>query len=161
MVESYESYEVIFEDITEIKPAEILARSFYREGREYKIDIQKYLGKTVLRIKISCKNGNGIRFRKILISKECKFDCGCDTVVIIDYPGKDFHTSGKNIWCVNASKIAERLSCSREYPLLGAIARTGLTSLHSLILEIYKDYDKMEAHRRALAVRRGFEGLKI
>ncbi len=156
-----ESYEVVFEDITEIKPAEILARSFYREGGGYKIDVQKYLGRTVLRLKVTGIGGNGMKFRRILISRECKFDYGCDTVVIIDYPGKDFHTSGKNIWCVNATKIAERLSCSREYPLLGAIARVGLISLQSLILEIYKNYDKMEAHRRALAVKRGFEGLKV
>jgi len=155
------SYEVVFEDITEIKPAEILARSVYREGREYKIDIQKYLGKTVLRIKISDKNGNCTKFKKILISKECKYEYGSDTVVIMDYPGKDFHSTGKNVWCINASKIAKRFSCSREYPLIGAIARAGLISLHSIILEIYKDYDKMEAHKRALAVRRGFEGLKV
>lgn len=156
-----ESYEVVFEDISEIKPAEILARSFHREGKDYKLDIQKLQGRTVLKIKITSKNGNCIKFKRIFVSKECKHEFEKDTAVIVDYPGKDFHRTGKNVWCINASEIAERFSCSKEYPLLGAIARTGLISLHSIILEIYQSYNKMDAHKRALAVRRGFEGLKV
>ncbi|MBO8181448.1 MAG: hypothetical protein H0Z28_01485 [Archaeoglobus sp.] len=157
------SYEIVFEDISETKPAEILARSFYREGKECKIDIKRESGKVVIRVRISGKNGNGNgkRFKKIIISRERISECGEDTAIILDYPGKRFHKLGKNVWCINASKIAEKFSCSREFPLLGAIARTGLISLHSLILEIYNDYDKMEAHKRALAVRRGFEGLRV
>ena len=156
-----ESYEIVFEDASEIKPAEILARSFYREGKEYRIDIREEAGKIVIRIKISGKNGNGKRFKKIIVSKECITEYSKDTALILDYPGRNFHKLGRNVWCINASKIAEKFSCSREFPLLGAIARTGIVSLHSLILEIYNDYDKMEAHKKALAVRRGFEGLRV
>jgi hypothetical protein len=155
------SCEIVFEEISDVTPAKILARSLYREGKEYKIEINKTLGKNFVRIEISDKNGKDKkRPRRILVSSEC-VDYGEDTAVIIDYPGKDFHKLGKNVWCINASKIAEKFSCSREFPLIGAIARTGLVSLHSIILEIYKDYEKMDAHKKALAVRRGFQGLRI
>jgi len=149
--------EIVFEDVSEIKPLEILGRSLRREGKEYHIEVQKE--KVVIRLK-STKNGNGKRFKRIVVSKEFAAH-GEDTAVILDCQWREHHALRKNVWCVNASKIAEKFSCSKEFPLLGAIARAGILSLHSLIMEIYSDYEKMDAHKRALAVRRGFQGLKV
>ena len=82
------SYEVIFEGVSEVRPAKILARSFYREGREYKIDIKRSKEKTIVKITVAGKNGNEVKFKRILISNEFKSECGEDTAIIIDYPGK-------------------------------------------------------------------------
>jgi hypothetical protein len=155
------SYQIVFDNIKEIKPAEILARSLYRSGMEFRIDIKSLFDKTLLKLRVKGE-GNGIRFKKILVLNGGKFfHFSDDVAVIANYPKKVFYNTGENIWCLNATKISQKFNCSEEYPLIGAIARTGITTLSSIILEIYRNYDKMDAHKRALAAKRGFESIKI
>jgi hypothetical protein len=153
-------YHIVFDGVRRITPIEILLRAVYREGGDFKVDMRSMAERTILKIKVNGRKNNGVK--KILVLNDGKLVyLGKEIIVIANYPKKIFHSVGDEIWCINANKIAEKFHCEVEYPLIGAVARTGVTSLSSIILELYNHFDKITAHKIALAVRRGWESVRI
>jgi len=166
------SYEVVFTGVERPTAAEILAKAAFREGKEFKIQIKPEFDEKCIRVLL--KNGEKgektRRWKSVFIVKAknagnliYKIPKNRECAVILDYPGKEFHEmsfSSMLVRGLNATKIAEELLCGDEFPMLGALAKTGFISLQSIIAAIYKTFDKFEAHKNAVAVKRGFDNFK-
>ncbi|AGK60350.1 hypothetical protein Asulf_00318 [Archaeoglobus sulfaticallidus PM70-1] len=149
------SYQIVFGDVKNPEFMDALRRCLYKEGLDYDITMRKLFGRTVLIIRI--RTGEKC-CKKIFVSLTPPSYESSDIYINGFFDDRVY--SSKNVFCVDARKIARKFECGEEYPMLGALARLGIYSLATIISEIYRSHNRIDAHKRVLAIKEGFKAIK-